>query len=457
MIRLSLTAVLATILLVCATRSQPLQEAKEKTDEEILKEARISSDAVELAKYLRGQIPGNDERKQGITLVEQLGDPSFARRDEAESKLAKLLPGAIVALRPATRSADFEVAERAAFLLTKLETDGLATKWRAAVRVLARHAPANGIDTLLAVLPLSFDDATEEETLTALMRLASKGEKLPEIVFTGLDDADASRRAASALLVGRYGSPEQRKKVLLLLTDPVLEVRFRAAQGLLGARDRAGLAALVQTVREGTPGVARQASDQLTALAGSGGVGSIDVGTPSQRANLAKAWEAWLQTTGRQIDLTRADVEFGQLNRSIVALHVARKFLAGAEIGNVAGIKSLIALPYTQMETNVAATAQELENLFNNQGLPGPPRGEILPTTRIQTLDTISRGPFAQTARNVTTRHPRDELIAIESMHRFPGNPGGQRVVVFVRVSRAGGPGKVVGYTMRNFDRVVAF
>jgi HEAT repeat protein len=446
MVRVGVTALLGLVLLQPGPNPEPM----EKTDEEILKEARLPVEPAGLVKHLRGLVPSSEQRQRAAALVEQLGDPVYAKREAAEEALAKMLPGAVAVLRPALRSPDPEIADRARVLLQGAEKDGLGTQWRAAVRVLAKQPPPGLVETLLAVLPLCFDDATEEEILTVLVRLAGKGDKLPDVVVSALEDTDPARRAASALLLGRGGSAEQRKKVQALLTDPVLEVRLRAGQGLVAARDRAGLAVLVQAIREGTPGQARQASDLLLALAGPGAPGSLEVGTPAQRATLARSWEAWLQGVGRQVDLSRVEVEFGALNRTIAAVQVTRKFIAAAEFNNTPVLKPLIGLPYVHLENQVATTNQELDNVLS-QGLPQPPRSEVLPTTRIPTLDALMRSS-SQGARVVGSKHPREEIVAVESTYRFPNQPNATRVTVYVRVPKAGGPAKVVGYAYINFD-----
>jgi hypothetical protein len=436
--------VMALLGLVLLNQAPAAMEPVEKTDEEILKEARLPIEPGALVKHLRGLAPTPAQAQKAATLVAQLGDPAYEKREAAEEALAKLLPGATSVLRPALHSPDPEVADRARFLLQRIEKEGIGTHWRAAVRVLAKQPPPGLVETLLAVLPLCFDDATEEEVLTALVRLAGKGDKLPEAVVAGLEDADPARRAASALLLGRGGSQEQRKKVQALLTDPVLEVRLRAAQGLIAARDRAGLAVLIQAIREGTPGQARQANDLLVALSGS--TGALEVGMPVQRANLARTWDAWLNGVGRQIDLSRAEVEFGSLNRTIAALHLARKFLASAVVGNTQGLKPLIATPYVHLDNTIANTPQEVENLLNN-GVQAPPPGEVLPTCRVQLLDVLMRIGHAG-ARTVGSKHPKDEVLAIETSHRYPNNPNITRVTLFVRIPKAGGPPKVVGYSL---------
>lgn len=436
----------ALLVLLC---QPPGVEPAERPDEEILKEAKLPLDPPGLAKYLQALPPNADQRKQAAALVEQLGDPAFERREAAEAALAKLLPGAVAVLRSAKQSADAEIAERARFLIAQLERDGRALQWRAAVRVLSKQPPPAFVEVLLGLLPLCYDDVTEEEVLTALVRGAGKGDKLPAAVTAALEDADPARRAASALLLGRAGSVDQRKKVQTLLADPALEVRLRAAQGLLAARDRAGLAVLVQVLRDGSQGQARQANDLLTALAGGTALGALDVGMPTQRASLARTWEAWLAGPGRQIDLARAEVEFGTLNRTIAALQIARKFVAAAEIGDQQRVKPLLGFPYVHMDSTIAATPQELENVFNNQGFQPPPRLEFLPLTRTLSLDAARAGSLG--ARNLATRHPRDEVVAVESTYRHPNHPNATRILVYVRLPKAG-PAKVVGYSYLNFD-----
>jgi hypothetical protein len=431
------------------------QDAAEKADEQILKEAGLPTEPAGLLKYLKGLPPTAEQRRQAAALVGQLGDPAYLQREDAEEQLAKLLPGSIVALRPATRSDDPEIAARAKVLLDRIERDGTLVRWRAAVHVVLTQPPPGTFEVLLDALPLCFDEVAEE-VLDGLVRLAGKADKLPEVVLTAVDEIDPAKRAAAALLLGRSGTAEQRRKVQQLLADPSLEVRFHAALGLLAARDRSGLGVLVQVVREGTPTQARLANDILTALAGTGSVGAIDLGGPAARSNLARAWDAWVQSTGRQLDLSRADVEYGSLNRSLTALQMARKFVALAESanqnGNVLQVKPLIGLPFVHMDSNFAATPQELENVLQNYGVPTPPRGgEITLTTRLQPADTLARAGHPG-AKNVVGRHPRDEVVAVDSTYRFVGNSNATRMMIFVRLGKPGTPAKVVGFSFLSLD-----
>lgn len=443
-------ATLAVALLLGA--AQP-PDAPEKTDEQVLKDAGLPVDPAGLLKYLRGLPLTADQRRDAAGHVARLGDLAYARREAAEQELAKLLPGALAVVRPATRADDPEVAARARELVRRVERDGSLGRCRAAVRVVLKQPPAGTVEALLDVLPLCLDDAAEE-VLDGLVRLASKAEKLPDAVTAALDEADPAKRGAAALLLGRSGTAEQRRKVQQLLADPSLEVRFHAALGLLAARDRAGLAVLVQVVRDGSPVQARLANDVLTALAGATSVGGLDVGGPAARANLARAWDAWAQANARQLDLTRADVEYGSLNRSLVALQAARKFVAVAEAGNQTGnqlaVKPLVALPYCHLDNTVATTAQELENALQNNGLPTPPRFDVPPTTRLQPLDALARAG-QPAAKNLAGRHPRDEVVVVDSTYRFPGQPAATRVLVFVRVPKAGAA-RVVGYSFLSVD-----
>jgi hypothetical protein len=53
-------------------------------------------------------------------LVEQLGDPDYAKREDASRRLAEIGPAALPALREATASGDPEVARRADVLITRI-------------------------------------------------------------------------------------------------------------------------------------------------------------------------------------------------------------------------------------------------------------------------------------------------------------------------------------------------
>src|SRR5437588_614184 len=79
------------------------------------------------------------------------------------------------------------------------------------------------------------------EVAGARAALGVRDGKLDPALAAALDDREPARRAAAALVLGRYGTSEQRAAVRRLLTDREAKVRLRAAQGLLAARDGTAL------------------------------------------------------------------------------------------------------------------------------------------------------------------------------------------------------------------------
>src|SRR5262249_1080189 len=105
--------------------------------------------------------------------------------------------------------------------------------------------PAKAIAVLLAYVPFADDDSVEDEVLGALSVLSVRGERTDPQFAAALADPLAPRRAAAGYVLGRAGTPDQPREVRRLLDDPAPEVRFRAAQGLLAAGDRAAVPVLI--------------------------------------------------------------------------------------------------------------------------------------------------------------------------------------------------------------------
>jgi hypothetical protein len=113
--------------------------------------------------------------------------------------------------------------------------------------------------------------------------------------------------------------------VLGLLADPSPPVRWRAAQGLLAARERAALPVLAALVREGPLPLAVRADELLACVAGPRAPRVFAEETPLRRARAP--WDAWARGHAK-IDLTHAEVDLPPFNPSLRAAAAARRFVA---------------------------------------------------------------------------------------------------------------------------------
>src|SRR5262249_44458139 len=88
------------------------------------------------------------------------------------------------------------------------------------------------------------------EVMTALALLSLRQVKVDPALPEALADPLPARRAAAAYVLGHVGTEEHMAGVRKLLTDASPAVRLRAAQGLLAARDKSAVPALIRLVGE---------------------------------------------------------------------------------------------------------------------------------------------------------------------------------------------------------------
>ena len=141
--------------------------------------------------------------------------------------------------------------------------------------------------------------------------------KVDAFVVAALKDKQANRRAAAGVAVGRSGTPEQRAEVQALLADPDPRVRFRAAQGLLAGRDRAGIPALVALVKDGPTDLAFRSSELLSCAIGVRAPRvpfGEDPAAPSLRQSLGSLGE---NTPQRRRTFSRADADLPAFNPAL--------------------------------------------------------------------------------------------------------------------------------------------
>ncbi len=201
-------------------------------DEALLKDAKIATDGPGLVEYFRQRVstaPTDDTLK---ALVEQLGDDSFRKREQASRQLVAIGVRVKPLLQRATNDADFEIAFRARTCLAEIEQGGTAKTLIAAARLLAVRKPDNAVPVLLDFWPTAEDEAVAGVVRAALVALAVRDGKTDPALVAGLQDKNAARRAACGTILVRAGAADQLAAVRTLLEDPDPLVRRRASDWL---------------------------------------------------------------------------------------------------------------------------------------------------------------------------------------------------------------------------------
>ncbi len=285
---------LVSVLWASAASLATADPRDEDPDAWLFKKASLVPDDAGLANYLRGRAEAGAALSSVGELVARLGDDSFLAREEAAQKLTRLGPVALPKLRAAAKGTDVEAVRRARMCADHIQRSWSPAVDLAVVRRLTKRNPKDALDVLLRFLPYADDPALKEEIWFSLDSLVVRAGAVPPACVEFLADKLPARRAAAAYLAGRRGGAAQQRLARERLTDADEEVRLRAAQGLLGAKDAAGVPALVELIGTGSIDVAWQAEELLRWAAGDTAPDVVvGAGAAGERAKCLAAWRAW--------------------------------------------------------------------------------------------------------------------------------------------------------------------
>jgi HEAT repeat protein len=343
-----------------AVRAQDAPVEAIAEDEKVLKSAKVPVDGKGLLAYLHAQVPKAEDEKQVADLFKRLDSDAFKDRQEASAALIAMGSRIVPLLRRHLQApSSLEVRRRAETCLVALEKESTAGVAAAVIRLLKTRNPAGACAALLEYAPFAADEACAEEVLDTLYALGVVKGKVDPTLEAALRDPDATRRALSAVLVGRFGTPEQRKAVGALLDDKVAAVRFRAAQGLLGAGVRDALPVLVDSLRQAPLNLAERAEEILLQAAAATAPKVALTSDAAARAKCHQAWTAWLKEHQAKVDLSKADVGLPLGNPNFRAREVARQFLDTAFKPNADKVHRLTELPFNLAGQKVINTRAE--------------------------------------------------------------------------------------------------
>ena len=340
-----LSLLVSLFLMVPALHAAPPTEKIRPDDEKLLKAAKIATEGPALLDYFRKRTITPKDREKINRLVRLLGDDSFKVREQASDDLLALGISALPQLRLALTNPDEEIRTRAREGIEAIQSKINPALTVAVIRVLCVKAVPETVKTLLEFLPDAESEAVTEEALTTLAVLGVKENKVDPLLVDALKDKQPTRRAAAALVLGRSGTTEQRKAVQALLTDPDVRVRFRAAQGLLAARERLAIPTFIALLSDAPPEVASRAEELLSCVAGARTLRMPISDNAQQNRAVRSAWEQWW-TQNAKIDLSRADVDLPRFNASLQARETARLFAAAILAGDKDKLDKLIETPF---------------------------------------------------------------------------------------------------------------
>jgi hypothetical protein len=297
-------------------------EASNKADEETLRAGGVGSDGPALVKFFVTNTPSEGEQARLAALVRQLGADTYREREQASGELQRAGRLALPLLRPALKDPDPEIVRRARVCVQRIENGHFESLAGAAARLLAVRQPNGATAAVLNHLPSVEDRSLEEELLATLGAVGVKANKVDALLVSALADKRPACRAAAGRVVGRFGSPEQRQSVRRLLADADPVVRLRAAQGLLAARDKTAIPALVGLLGQDQQNLVWEAEDILCRIAGEKAPPvSPGNGDPAERRKCEAAWSAWWRDHGAKVELEKIELEHRSLGLTLFVVY----------------------------------------------------------------------------------------------------------------------------------------
>lgn len=288
-------------------------------DEAILKEAGIAPDGPALLEFFRKRTLTDAEQAKIADQVRQLGNISFAVREQTTTDLIALGRVARAYLKPALTDRDPEIVRRAERCLAAIEGNAGTALPVAAARLLAVRKPDDAAAVILNYLPLADDELLEEELLKALALVGVHDGKPDAALAAALKDAKPTRRAAAALVIGRLTAAEERAAVRPLLADADATVRLRAAEGLVCGKEKEAIPALIALLSDAPLSAAWPAEELLCRIAGEKSPQIwLRAGSDAERRQCRAAWDAWWRDHEKTLDLTKLDLDQRTLGLTLI-------------------------------------------------------------------------------------------------------------------------------------------
>src|SRR5262245_5782539 len=305
--------------LLVPVSSAPCADDGTQQAEELLRANKVEPDNVGLAAFFRKRTLSDADQQKIQSLVRQLGDRSFARRNKASQALVEWGPSALRALQEALSDRDREISRRAAECITEINRGPSPALTLAALKVLAKRKPPGAVGLLVGYVPFADDATVADEVLATLLELEPTRGAIDPSLADALRDPLPERRAAAGYILGRHAQRKERERAEKLLKDPVITVRFRAAQGLLAGREKSAVPALIDLLPDLPADLRWQAEDLLVRLAGEAAPASLGAENgEGARKKWRDDWSAWWQKHGKTIELAKLDERTAFLNVTLV-------------------------------------------------------------------------------------------------------------------------------------------
>jgi outer membrane protein assembly factor BamB/HEAT repeat protein len=325
--------IVATSFLVLLAPAAQADEAS-AADEQLLRSLNLPLDGAGLVDFFTKRTLRDGDRPRIQAMIKRLGDDDFDVREKAMADLVALGALAKPMLRDALKEKDVEVLRRVETCLALADKTSTSEALAAAVRQLGRKPVGGATEALLDFLPFAEDEFVVDEFGPALARVGVKDGKPETALTAALGDRNATRRAVAAEAVGRAAgtNEELRRQARALLKDADVQVRRRAAFGLLAAKDREAIPALIDLLADLPTKQTWRIEEVLFDVAGDTAPSFSGQHNDDNRKRYRDTWAAWWKDHGAKIDIARIGAQKPYLGYTLISHADLTK---GARVGKV--------------------------------------------------------------------------------------------------------------------------
>jgi hypothetical protein len=292
----------------------------EAADEQLLKDNRVPLDGPGLIEFLHKRTLTAEDEAGIRTLVHQLGDDEFDRREDASRRLVELGARAKPFVVRALTDPDAEIVQRARECLRRIDQGAGSNVVAAAVRAVARLGPEGAPAALLSFLPADADEQLAEEIRLALTDLTVRAGKPEPVLTEALTDKSAVRRSVAAVALVKSKIADPLPAVRKLLDDPEPVVRFHTALALASVREKEAVPALIALLDKLPPAESYRVADYLYHLADDKGPPPLAETDAAARRKYRDTWKAWWDAEGEKLDAARLEDADKTLGFTLVVL-----------------------------------------------------------------------------------------------------------------------------------------
>jgi hypothetical protein len=292
-----------------------------------LAQQEIVPDLEGIVGYLKTLRPSPENRKVIASLIRQLGDDSFARRELAMRQLIAL---PVVPVEDLRRAADSggggELCLRARHVIVARSAGNASSAVAVACfRTITKKKLTGAAPAVLEALPLYAEEFALAAGRDALRATCGAGDA--DLIRRAARHGAAEARVAAVGALPAALGESSRAELTSLLNDAEARVKLAAARALADQGDRNALATLVELLSAKDVRVRQGSASTLRALTGRQSDFAPWV-EPEAQADAIRAWQQWLSRDAGTAQLTYpirpSNFEFG---RTLICLYAKNEVI----------------------------------------------------------------------------------------------------------------------------------